>query len=102
MRKNVARPLQRGRGKRGGYTGVAAALRLPPRALGVGGTVGSAVLRGRPGPRLTIGAAAAAAGGVAETDGSVVATGADAASTAPGRTGRRKRPPSDSSSSSRS
>src|SRR5690242_17544085 len=77
-------------------------LRLPPRALSVGGTVGSAVLRGRPGPRLTIGAAAAAAGGVAETDGSVVATGADAASTAPGRTGRRKRPPSDSSSSSRS
>src|SRR5947209_20623349 len=77
-----------------------AALRLPPRALSVGGTTGSGVLRGRPGPRLTIGAAAAAAGGVAETDGSAVATGSGAASSAvvPGRTGRRVMPSSDSSS----
>ena len=77
-----------------------AALRLPPRALSVGGTTGSGVLRGRPGPRLTTGAAAAAAGGVAETDGSAVATGSGAASHAPERTGRRTMLPSDTSSSS--
>ena len=51
------------------------ALRLPPRALSVGGATGSGVLRGRPGPRFTTGAAAAAAGGVAETDGSAGAAG---------------------------
>ena len=51
------------------------ALRLQPRALSVGGTTGSGVLRGRPGQRFTTGAAAAAAGGVAETDGSAGAAG---------------------------
>src|SRR6478752_4861156 len=45
------------------------------RALSVGGTTGSGVLRGRPGQRFTTGAAAAAAGGVAETDGSAGAAG---------------------------
>src|SRR5438270_11710130 len=102
MRKKVERPAGPGRGQRDGYAGVAATLRLPPRALSVGGTTGSGVLRGRPGPRFTTGAEAAAAGGVAETDGFVVVTGSGAASSAAllERTGRRTMLPSTSSSSS--
>src|SRR4051794_13412569 len=84
MRKKVARPAGPGRGKRDGYAGVAAALRLPPRALDVGGTTGNGVLRGRPGPRFTTGAAAAAAGGVAGTDGSATVTGSGEGSAAAG------------------
>src|SRR4051794_19812056 len=88
----------------GGAYGAAAALRLPPRALSVGGMTGNGVLRGRPGPRFTTGSVAAAAGGAGSVRpaGSAVATGSGVAprTSAPERTARRKTPPSASSSSS--
>ena len=88
-RSTVARHREEGGGC---YRPVsAAALRLPPRALSVGGTAGSGVSRGRPGPRFTIDVVAAVAG----TDGSAIVAGAGAASPATllERTGRRTMSP---------
>src|SRR4051794_2273712 len=76
MRKNVARRDEREEGD--SYSVAAAALRLLPRALSVGGRIGSAVSDGRPLPRFTTGDAEAAGGGAGAV-GSTVVAGSSAA-----------------------
>src|SRR4051794_15658109 len=89
MRKNVARRDEREEGD--SYSVAAAALRLPPRALRVGGRIGRAGSDGRPLPRFTTGDAEAAGGGAGAV-GSTVVAGSSAACrsmTLPERRGRR-------------
>src|SRR3954451_8064189 len=71
------------------YARAAATLRFAPRALSVGGITGSALLPGRPGPRFTIGNAAAARGACSAAGGGRLGGWRGAPRGGPGGGGRR-------------